>query len=134
MVGRHLQGQPGLADAAGPDERQEPRGPEQPPHLTPLALAPDEAGRLQRQVVLPPPSSPEWAWRQLALAVRRCAGLPFGQAGGDCLQAHLAELGRSSQVGLVEPATPPSVRIPVPARLLALAARGERDQTVLNAE
>ena len=49
--GRQLLRQPCLADAAGPEQRQQPGVAQQCPHFVQLALAPHERRQLQRQVV-----------------------------------------------------------------------------------
>ena len=113
-VGCHLQRQPRLAAAARADQRQHPRGAEQPSDLLELPFPPDEAGQLLRQVVGQRIERPQRRRRyppaRDELARKRARGAR-GHAAGACRnrRARRRRAG-ARQPGRAPPATAPSGR------------------------
>ena len=113
QLGRDLQRQPRLAEAAHAEQRQQPRGGRCVLDLVELALAADERGGLQRQVVRDLPR------RQPALAIAHDAIdlLAIGRRSKRCTRlAHLEQLDRLGD----------ALHHPVPVRLHLQARLAER--------
>src|SRR5438309_10877073 len=66
-LSRYLQGQAGLADATGSDERQQARGVKPPSHLVQLLVTPDETAQLGGQIVATVGPATGRLWRRTLL-------------------------------------------------------------------